>query len=75
MVVGAGHELAQVGAGDGAADQHVQVRCEPALGLEGGPMHLHVVAHHPAHVLPEPVDDLGESNSVAVLVREGRYGE
>ena len=74
MVVAAGHDLAQVGAGDGAADQHVQVRCEPALGLEGAHV-LHVVAHHPAHVLPEPVDDLGESNSVAVLVREGRYGE
>ena len=41
LVVGRGDDLPEQGAGHGAADGHVQVRGEPALGFDGGEV-LHV---------------------------------
>ena len=76
-MVGGGEDLAQLGAGNGAADRDVDVRGEPPLGLDGGEV-LHVVADEPAQVLDEPVEQRGEVQRVTgrplvvVGVRVGR---
>jgi hypothetical protein len=77
LVVGGGDDLAQFGAGDGAADGKVDVRGEPPLGFDGGEV-LQVVAGEPAQVLDEPVEQRGEVQripcglGVIVGVRVGR---
>jgi hypothetical protein len=55
LVVGGGDDLAEFGAGDGAAQGDVDVRGEPALGFDGGEV-LQVVADIAAQVLDEPVE-------------------
>jgi hypothetical protein len=54
-VVGRGDDLAEFGAGDGAADGDVDVRGEPSLRFDGGEV-LDVVADESAQVLDEPVE-------------------
>ena len=61
--VGGLDDLADGGAGDGAADRGVQMRGESVLGFDGGEV-LHPVAGAPAQVLPEPVDQLREVQRV-----------
>ena len=63
LVVGRGDDLAQLGAGDGAADRDVDVRGEPLLGFDGGEV-LQVIAAEPAQVLDEPVEQRGEVERV-----------
>src|ERR1017187_6092498 len=63
LVVGRGDDLAQFGAGDGAADRDVDVRGEPALRFDGGEV-LEVVAGEPAQVLDEPVEQCREVQRV-----------
>jgi hypothetical protein len=55
LVVGGGDDLAEFGAGDGAADGEVDVRGEAALGFDGGEV-LQVIAGVAAQVLDEPVE-------------------
>ena len=62
-MVGRGDDLAEFGAGDGAADRDVDVRGEPPLRLDGGEV-LDVVADEPAQVLNEPVEQRGEVQRV-----------
>ena len=64
LVIGRGDHLAQVSAGDGAADRHVHVRGEPSLRLDGGEV-LDVVAEVAAQVLDQPVEQRGEVQRVA----------
>ena len=77
LVVGGGEDLAQVGAGHGAADRQVHVRGQAFLRFDGGEV-LHLVAEEPAQVLDEPVDQRGEVDRVpggplvVVAVRVGR---
>jgi hypothetical protein len=54
LVVGGGDHGAEVGAGSGAAEGDVGVRCEPFLWFDGGEL-LHVVAEVAAQVLDQPV--------------------
>jgi hypothetical protein len=54
-VVGGGQDLAQLGAGQGAADGDVNMRGEAPLGFDGGEV-LDVVAEEAAQVLSEPVE-------------------
>ena len=54
-MVGRGHNLAEFGAGDGAAQGEVDMRGEPALGFDGGEV-LQVIANISAQVLDEPVE-------------------
>jgi hypothetical protein len=63
LVVGGGPDLAHDAAGDRAPDGRVQVRGQAALGLDGGEV-LDVIARTAAQVLPEPVGQLGEVQSV-----------
>jgi len=63
-VVGRGDDLAELGAGDGAADRDVHVRGEPPLWFDGGEV-LDVVAGEAAQVLDEPVEQRGEVQRVA----------
>ena len=63
LVVGGGPDLAQFGAGDGAADGDVDVRDEASLGFDGGDV-LEVVADQAAQVLDEPVEQRGEVQRV-----------
>ena len=64
LVVGGGDDLAEFGAGDGAADGDVDVRGEPPLGFDGGEV-LEVMADEAAQVLDEPVEQRGEVQRVA----------
>ena len=76
LVVGGGEDLAQLGAGDGAADRDVDVRGEAALGFDGGEV-LDVVAEEAAQVLDEPVEQRGEVQRVPggpLVVVGGRVG-
>ena len=76
LVVGRGEDLAQLGAGDGAADRDVDVRGEAPLGLDGGEV-LDVVAEEAAQVLDEPVEQRGEVQRVPrrpLVVVGGRVG-
>ena len=63
-MVGGGDDLAEFGAGDGAADGEVDVRGEPALWFDGGEV-LQVIAGVAAQVLDEPVEQRGEVQRVA----------
>ena len=62
-MVGRGDDLAELGAGDGAADGDVHVRGEPPLRFDGGEV-LDVVADEAAQVLDEPVEQRGEGQRV-----------
>ena len=62
-MVGGGDDLAEFGAGDGAADGEVDVRGEPPLGFDGGEV-LQVIAGEAAQVLDEPVEQRGEVQRV-----------
>ncbi len=77
LVVGGGDDLAQLGAGDRAADGDVDVRGEAFLRFDRGEV-LEVLADEAAQVLDEPVEQRGEVQRVAggplvvVGVRIGR---
>ena len=76
LVVGGGEDLAQLGAGQGAADGDVDVRGEPPLGFDGGEV-LDVVAEEAAQVLDEPVEQRREVQRVPgrpLVVVGGRVG-
>ncbi len=64
LVIGGGQDLAQLGAGDGAADRDVHVRRQTALRLDGGEV-LDVIADKAAQVLDEPVEQRGEVQRIA----------
>jgi hypothetical protein len=63
LVVGRGEHPPQLGAGHGAADRHMDVRGQAALGLDGGEV-LKVVAEEAAQVLDQPVEQRGEVDRV-----------
>ena len=63
-MVGSGEDLAELLAGDGAADGKVDMRGEPALEFDGGEV-LQVIPGEPAQVLDEPVEQRGEVQCVA----------
>ena len=63
-MIGGGQDLAQLGAGDGAADRDVHVRGETALRLDGREV-LEVIADEAAQVLDEPVEQRGEVQRIA----------
>jgi len=62
LVVGGGDDLAELGAGDGAADGDVDVRGEAPLGFDGGEV-LQVIADVAAQVLDEPVNSAAKCSA------------
>jgi hypothetical protein len=64
LVIGRGENLAQLSAGHGSADRHVNVRGQPFLRLDNGEV-LQVVADQAAQVLDQAVEQRGEVQRVA----------
>ena len=64
LVIGGSDDLAELGAGDRAADGEVDVRGDAPLWFDGGEI-LQVIAGVAAQVLDEPVEQRGEVQRVA----------
>ena len=64
LVIGRGGDCAQFRARDGPPDGGVEVGCAAALRFDRAEV-LHLPAHTPAGVLPEPIHDLREVDGVA----------